>query len=175
MGERGGRERGHIPGRGGEQGDPLMPLLFTLGQHRALVAVNAGLQEGERLMAFLDEVHVSTPPVRTGDAHAAAGKHMPPRQASVCTTGRPRSGIPKVRNHVLMFWKDARQLQPEAVVWRGNPELPVSKQGLRVVPVGHPSYILAQLEQNADEHKEFLRRIPVIQDVQSVLRELIIG
>ena len=44
-----------------------------------------------------------------------------------------------------------------------------SKQGLRVlgVPVGHPSYILAQLEQKADEHKEFLRIIPVIQDVQS--------
>ena len=62
-------------------------------------------------------------------------------------------------------------MQPEAVVWRGNPELPESKQGLRVlgVPVGHPSCILAQLEQQADEHKEFLRRVPVIQDVQSVL------
>ena len=30
-----------------------------------------------------------------------------------------------------------------------------------------PDYILAQLEQKVDEHKEFLRRIPVIQDVQS--------
>ena len=27
-------------------------------------------------MAFLDDVYVSTKPDRTGDAHAAAGKHM---------------------------------------------------------------------------------------------------
>ena len=41
--------------------------------------------------------------------------------------------------------------------------------GLRVlgVPVGLPSYILSQLEQKAGEHEEFLRRIPVIQDVQA--------
>ena len=37
-------------GEGGEQGDPLMPMLFSLGQHRALVAANAELREGERLM-----------------------------------------------------------------------------------------------------------------------------
>ena len=33
--------------------------------------------------------------------------------------------------------------------------------------MGHPSYILSQLEQKADEHEELLRRIPAIQDVQS--------
>ena len=27
-------------GEGGEQGDPLMPLLFALGQHRALEAIH---------------------------------------------------------------------------------------------------------------------------------------
>ena len=32
--------------------------------------------------------------------------------------------------------------------------------------MGHPSYILFQLEQKADEHEELLRRIPAIQDVQ---------
>ena len=41
-------------GEGGEQGDPLMPLLFSLGQHAALAAANARLQNGERLFAFLD-------------------------------------------------------------------------------------------------------------------------
>ena len=133
-------------GEGGEQGDPLMPLLFiSLGQHRAHVAVNAELQEGERLMAFLDDVYVCTLPDRTGDAHAAAGKHMHSK-AGICL----HHGKTKIWNSqgekpkcVDALEKDARQLQPEAVVWRGNPELPVSKQGLRVlgVPVGHPSYI----------------------------------
>ena len=43
---------------GGEQGDPLMPALFSLGQHPALQAVQAQLQDGERLFAFLDNVYV---------------------------------------------------------------------------------------------------------------------
>ena len=99
VGGRGGRERGHVPGRG-----------WRTRQHRALVAVNAELQEGERLMAFLDDVCVSTLPDRIADAHAAAGKHMHSKAGIVCTTGRPRSGIPKVRNqNVLIFLaKDAR-------------------------------------------------------------------
>ena len=33
--------------KGGGQGDPLMPLLFCLGQHPALTAVTAALKEGE--------------------------------------------------------------------------------------------------------------------------------
>ena len=58
-------------GEGGEQGDPLMPLSFSLGQHRALVAVNAELQEGEWLMAFLDDVHVT----RTKQTASPCEKH----------------------------------------------------------------------------------------------------
>ena len=76
-----------------------MPMLFSLGQHRALVAVNAELREGERLMAFLDDVFVSTLPDRTGDAHAALGGSIcTPRLTSVCTMGRPGSGTPKMCN-----------------------------------------------------------------------------
>ena len=40
-------------GEGGEQGDPLMPLLFSLGQHAALAAANARLQDGEKLLALV--------------------------------------------------------------------------------------------------------------------------
>ena len=36
-------------GEGGEQGDPLMPLLFSVGQYRAMVAVQAQLKEGDRI------------------------------------------------------------------------------------------------------------------------------
>ena len=34
-------------GEGGEQGDPLMPMLFALGQHPALPAAQARLQDNE--------------------------------------------------------------------------------------------------------------------------------
>ena len=43
-------------GEGGEQGDPLMPLLFSLGQHAALAAADARLEDGERLFACLDDI-----------------------------------------------------------------------------------------------------------------------
>ena len=37
-------------GEGGEQGDPLMPLLFALGQHGALEAVQRTLRGDERFV-----------------------------------------------------------------------------------------------------------------------------
>ena len=46
-----GRREGvtlHMPqGEGGEQGDPLMPILFALGQHGALEATQASLGRGD--------------------------------------------------------------------------------------------------------------------------------
>ena len=47
-----------MQGEGGEWRDLLMPLLFSLGQHRALVSIQAQLKEGERLFAFLDDIYV---------------------------------------------------------------------------------------------------------------------
>ena len=41
---------------GGEQGDPLMPSLFSLAVHNSLEEVHQQLEPGEELMAFLDRV-----------------------------------------------------------------------------------------------------------------------
>ena len=54
-------------GEGGEQGDPLMPALFALGQHAALVEVNEKLQDGEFIFAFLDDIYVVSQPDRVHD------------------------------------------------------------------------------------------------------------
>ena len=44
----------YIPqGEGGEQGDPLMPMLFALGQHRALAAIQERMRPGEHVMDVL--------------------------------------------------------------------------------------------------------------------------
>ena len=51
-------------GEGGEQGDPLMPLLFSLGQHAALRAVQRQLLPGELVLAYLDDIYVITTPDR---------------------------------------------------------------------------------------------------------------
>ena len=67
-------------GEGGEQGDPLMPLLFSLGMHPALVAAQRRLRPSERIFAFLDDVCV---------ARSDSG---PPRQdTSVESCGRGAS------------------------------------------------------------------------------------
>ena len=57
---------------------------------------------------------------------------------------------------------------PEAVVWRGDPTLDVSRQGLNVlgVPVGHPQYVAAQLHQKGHEQALLFERIPHVVDVQ---------
>ena len=51
-------------GEGGEQGDALMPALFALGQHDALVTLQLRLGPLERLFAFLDDIHVVCSPDR---------------------------------------------------------------------------------------------------------------
>ena len=52
-------------GEGGEEGDAMMSLLYSLGQHRALQLVQDELREDEALLAFLDDTHLVTSPERT--------------------------------------------------------------------------------------------------------------
>ena len=54
---------------GGEQGGALMPMLYALGQHRALEAINARLRSGERMFAFLDDIYVVSKPDRVAEIY----------------------------------------------------------------------------------------------------------
>ena len=58
-----------VQAEGGEQGDPLMPLLFSLGIHDSLCAVKEQLRPADELFAYLDDVHVASPPSRTRGAY----------------------------------------------------------------------------------------------------------
>ena len=55
-----GKQHVITQGEGGEQGDPLMPALFALAQHDALVKAAGQLGSGERLFAFLDDLYLVT-------------------------------------------------------------------------------------------------------------------
>ena len=63
-------------GEGGEQGDPLMSMLFYLGQHAALASVRKELFEGEQLFAFLDDLHVVCKPERVVEVHGILSQKL---------------------------------------------------------------------------------------------------
>ena len=58
-----------VQGEGGEQGDAMVLLLFSLGQHKALVRVQFRMAPGEALLAFLDDVYTVSPPERVSTVH----------------------------------------------------------------------------------------------------------
>ena len=67
-----GRHREVRQGEGCEQGDPLAPALYALGQHDALQRAASGLHAGDTLMAFLDDLYIVTAPSRARAALDAA-------------------------------------------------------------------------------------------------------
>ena len=57
----------------------------------------------------------------------------------------------------------AERVDPEARVWRGDPQSDITILG---PPVGTREFVLNELESKAGEHSTFLRRILAIQDLQ---------
>ena len=56
-------------GEGGEQRDPMMPLLFAMGQHHALDTVSRSLREDEKLLAYLDDIYFCCEADRVGEVY----------------------------------------------------------------------------------------------------------
>ena len=83
----------------GEQGDPLMPMLFCLGQHGALAAIEGRLKAGEKLFAFLDDVYLICQPDRVQDVHRILEEELRTRVGIRVHHGKTqiwnRSGCPK--------------------------------------------------------------------------------
>ena len=54
-----------------------MPMLFALGQHQALVQTQARMGNTEKVMAFLDDIVISTPePDRVTEAHTTVAEEL---------------------------------------------------------------------------------------------------
>ena len=158
-------------GEGGEQGDALKPLLYSLGQHSALEAIQNSLFPSERLLSFLDDIYVVTPdPERVGPMYASlhtelwvhACVRIDGGKTQVWNAAGQKPGVCEAMDQV------ARALHPEAKVCKGS-ELPPEDQGLKVLgtPLGHPDYVAAHLQNTMDKHRIFLQRIPSIPDLQS--------
>ena len=158
-------------GEGGEQGDPLMPLFFCLGQHPALTAVSARLEAGEKLFAYLDDLYIVCSPGRLGAVHSLLEQHLRQRSGISVNAGKT-----KVWNRGAAFPPACPALQqaaalscPTAIIWRGDLSLPTYQQGFNVlgVPLGHPDFVRKFLEGKIAEHRILLERIPEVPDTQS--------
>ena len=146
-------------GEGGEQGDPPMPLLFSLGQHGALESVQRSFRDGERMLAYLDDIYIVTSPDRVGVVIASLQEQLF-RHARIRLHGGKtqvwnRAGIRPVACDVL------EQIASQTCQW--------SHRASRCweTPLGHPEFVASHLEHIAEEHRVLLERIPAVQDVQS--------
>ena len=157
-------------GEGGEQGDALMPLLFSLGQHAALEAVRRRLRVGERLFAFLDDIYVTTTPERVGIVHNILEQELHRHARIHIHVGKTQvwnaAGVRPPACDQLE--RRARVSDPEARVWKGS-DIPTAEQGVRILgtPLGHPDFVHTYLENVLNEHGVLLSRIPLVEDVQS--------
>ena len=157
-------------GEGGEQGDPLMPMLFSLGQHAALVAISERLEDGERLLAFLDDLYVVSTPERTVAVHNILREELWQHAKISVHNGKTRvwnrGGIVPDRCDVLEA--AARAVDPSARVWRGNHEDRPEEQGITILgtPVGRQEFVERELAKIITDHSELLTRIPEVQDLQ---------
>ena len=85
--------------------------------------------------------------------------------------GRPRCGTVEVLSPLAVQHSQrvAREVDEEAVVWRGDATLPFEQQGIRVLgtPVGHPDYIRHFLQKKSDAHSRLFERIPSVGDLHA--------
>jgi len=153
-----GREHEVVQGEGGEQGDPLMPLLYALGQHRALVEASASLQPGEHLLAFLDDLYVVTSRDRAAEVFRTVAESV-----------EHHAGV---RTHLgkLAAWSPAGGDAPPGLpahAWKADK--PPPENGLLVLgaSLGSPEFVSAHAQERLQEESELLDQLPELGDVQS--------
>ena len=113
---------------GGEQGDPLMPLLFSLAIHNALQEVQEQLHPGELLFASLDVVYAVAAPDRIRPIYDLLGAKLFERAGIRLHTGKTRTW-----NRAGQRPPDMEDLGPE--VW--------SQEGVKILgtPLGSDVFI----------------------------------
>ena len=136
-------------GEGGEQRDPLMPLLHSVGQHRTLEAISRELLASEKLLAHLDDIHVITRPDRVGGVYTAFRQNLWIHACVSINNGKTK--VWNAAGHKPAVWevldRVAQAEDPDARVWRGS-EVATERQGLLLMrsPFGHPHFVVAQLQ-----------------------------
>ena len=110
---------------GGEQGDPLMPALFSLALNTALQQFHEDLHDGERVAAYLDDIYITAQPSRIRTFFDALARHL-----STHAGIRLHAGKTEVWNAGGVGPPNVQEFTTTTPMWLGNPTLPHTQQGL---------------------------------------------
>ena len=140
---------------GGEQDDPLMPALYALAQHDALVQADALLEPGERLFSFLDDLYVTTTKNRAREAFETVS-------GSVLRHAGVRAHLGKVK-----AWSKNGGLPPEGLehAWQGDKA--DADNGLVVLgtPLGRTAFAEKFASERLRAEEKLLDELPKLQDL----------
>ena len=155
-----GRTHTILQGEGGEQGDAVMPLLFSLSQHSTLAAMQAQMRDGEVLLIFHDGIHTVTMPERVGEVYALLAGPLwtclqvlsGPTLGYGCIRGKHNCGTESVRTLAdgsrwsEQLWQKTRQPSCGGVQ-RNCPHIKVHG-----TPLGHPDFVQAHSDKSTAQH-----------------------
>ena len=149
-----------LQGEGGGQGCPLMPALFALAQHDALVSAAGKLQPNERLFAFLDDLYVVSTPTRAATAfqtvaeevetHAGVKSHLGKLRA---WCRKPLSPPADFTNYGTYAWTSDKTPTQRGLVILGT-------------PIGPPEFIRTHADERMQKELLPLRRLHELSDLQ---------
>ena len=142
-----------MQGEGGEQGDALMPALFSLGLAEALREAQANLLPDELVIAYLDDLYIVSSPERARTAYDMVTRIIQQRCGiqpnlgkTVCWSkqgGNPPPGIAELGTNV----------------WKGNGS--ESERGIRVLgaPLGTADFTTAFCAKRIAETRQFCQSL----------------
>ena len=106
---------------------------------------------------LLDDIYIASMPGRVSEAHTIVEEELSTHAHIHLHHGKTkvwnRGGVEP--EGIVELTRRARQVRPDAVVWKGDQQLPPNQQGLRVlgVPIGQPEFVLDFLEaKNRENH-----------------------
>ena len=158
-------DRSHciLQAEGGEQGDPLMPAMFSLALRPALRALQSELQPGEQALAYLDDIYILAPPSRVAELYRRLEQHLL-RHAHL----RLKASKSKVWSCAGLLPPGVHALAPDSPIWVGDPALPPAERGIVAlgVPVVTPEFIEAHLHTVLARQASLLDTLPALHDSQ---------
>ena len=157
-----GRRRDVHQAEGCEQGDPLAPALFALGQHGALARAAGDLNPADKLLAFLDDLYVITVASRARLALDTVTGPVEAHCGIASNLGKTRG--PGLGGSEGPAPPGLAELGPD--VWRGD--RPSHERGMAVLgsPVSHTDFVHAWAEHRLLEEQQLLQQLPQLPDLQ---------